>query len=136
MAARTSSAIGTGVWLFSGLFEQEVLEGEITVPQTIKVGDKFDFMITIHNPTTESIPIKHIVIHNTIDAAGQVPPKIWEGVNILATEPEMESLIYKEGDIQYSYFSDIAPGETKTIVFHMQAINPGVSSSGASANLR
>jgi hypothetical protein len=97
------------------------LDGTVSVPTTVKLGDEFDFIITLTNPTTEPVFIKHIVLSDSLGA-----PTIWNGASIVRIEPDMVVEAIYTNSFQYSYFREIQPGETQTVIFHMRAENTGV----------
>jgi hypothetical protein len=98
------------------------LNGELAFPSTVKKDDKFDFVVTLTNPTTNPIFINHIVLHRSSG------PSLLDGATVTGVEPEMnfEILVTSRNDMQYSYFREIKPGETQTVIFHMKALNPGI----------
>ena len=97
------------------------LDGKVSVPTTVKQGDEFDFVITLTNSTTEPIFIKHIVLSDSLGA-----PTLWSGASIVRIEPDMVVEAIYTNSFQYSYFREIQPGETQTVIFHMRAENTGV----------
>lgn len=98
-----------------------LLDGKVSLPSTVKQGDKFDFVITLTNSTTESVFIKHIVLSDSLGA-----PTILNGAPIVSVEPDMDVEAIYTNSFQYSYFREIKPGETQVVIFHMQAENTGV----------
>jgi hypothetical protein len=98
------------------------LDGNVSFPSTVKKGKDFDFVITLTNSTAEAIFIKHIVLHDYLTA-----PSLLVGARVISVEPEMDSEpLGSRNDMQYSYFQEIKPGETLTVIYHMQAENIGV----------
>lgn len=110
-------------YLFSPSNETFPLNGEVSFPSTVRKGDNFDFVVILTNPTTNPIFIKHIVLHRLLNA-----PSLLDGATVTSVEPVMNSeiLVTSRNDVQYSYFREIKPGETQTVIFHMQALNPGI----------
>lgn len=97
------------------------LDGSVSFPSTVKKGEDFDFVITLSNSTTETFFIKHIVLHYYFNS-----PSLLDGARIISVEPDMASEPFmSENDMQFSYFQEITPGETLTVVIHMQAENTG-----------
>jgi len=117
-------------FLFYTSAQPPLLDGKYSIPTTVKQGDNFDFVITMTNPTTKTVFVKHIVLSDT--TAPQTLPYILDGAIILSTEPEMNYEIYDTNSFQYAYFQDIDPGETQTVTFHMQAKKEGVFSEDVS----
>jgi len=107
-----------GYYLFTP--SNDPLEGNLSFPNTVKTGDNFDFVVTLTNSTQNTIFIKHIVFFHLLDA-----PFLPDGVKVIGVEPEMTSdLLNSKGDLEYAYFREIKPGETQTVVFHLQAEKP------------
>jgi len=96
------------------------LEGTISIPPEAKQGNEFDIVFTLTNSTAEPVFIKHIVFFRILDS-----PFILEGASVTSTEPEMEAEPLNARDVKYSYFREINPGETQTVIFHMRAENTG-----------
>ena len=92
------------------------LDGKVSAPATVKLGDKFEFVINLTNSTAKSIFIKHVELSNFLDA-----PTILNGAKLLSVEPEMDFEQTYANTFQYSYFREIKPGETQTVIFYMQA---------------
>ena len=44
-----------------------------------------------------------------------------EGASVTIIDPEMDSEPLNSRDVKYSYFREIEPGETQTVIFHMRA---------------
>jgi hypothetical protein len=97
------------------------LNGQVSIPSTVKQGDQFDLNISLTNPTTKTIFIKHIVLHKFLDA-----PALLNGARIVSSEPAMDVETLMATEAKYSYFREIKPGETQTVSFHMHAENVGV----------
>lgn len=107
-------------FLFSPSDESFPLDGNVSVPATVKLGDKFEIVINLTNSTAESIFIKHVELSNFLDA-----PTILNGAKLLSVEPEMDFEQTYANTFQYSYFREIKPGETQTVIFYMQAESTG-----------
>lgn len=108
-------------YLLSLSKESYPLNGKVSFPSTVKQGDEFYFVITLTNPTTEPIFIKHVVLHQDLDA-----PYLLDGATVTSVEPHMDSEPFAAGkDVQYLYFREIKPGETQTVSFHMRAESTG-----------
>lgn len=106
--------------LLSSSNESYPLNGQAAFPSTVKKGDDFDFAITLTNPKTEPVFIKHFTLQNYVGL-----PSLLDGVRVLGVEPQMESEPIFEKEVQYPYFQEIQPGETLTVTFHMRAENTG-----------
>jgi hypothetical protein len=111
-----------GFYLYSQATPTFPLDGEVRLPSTVRNGDSFDLVVILSNPTTNPIFINHIVLHRSNG------PSLLDGAAVTAVEPAMDSeiLVTSRNDMQYSYFREIRPGETQTVIFHMQAQNPGL----------
>lgn len=96
------------------------LDGKVTYPLTVKRGEQFDLIITLTNPTTNPIFIKHIALQTMLGV-----PSFLDGAKVIGIEPNMDSERFAKNDVQYAYFQDIQPAETLTFVFHMQAETVG-----------
>jgi len=108
--------------LFSSSNESYPLNGKVSFPSTVKNGDDFDFIITLTNSTTKPIFIKHIVLHQDLNA-----PYLLDGATVTSVEPPMDSEPFATGnDVQYLYFREIRPGETQTVTFHLRAKSTGI----------
>lgn len=107
-----------GFYLFTP--SKDPLEGNLSFPTTVKTDDKFDLVLTLTNSTQNPIFIKHIVFFHLLDA-----PFLLDGVKMIKVEPEMTSdTLNSRGDLEYAYFREIKPGETQTVIFHLQAEKP------------
>jgi len=96
------------------------LDGKISLPPTVKQGNEFDLVFTLTNSTAEPVFIKHIVFFRILDS-----PFLLEGASVTSIEPEMDSEPLNSRDMKYSYFREIEPGETQTVIFHMHAEKSG-----------
>jgi len=114
-------------FLFFTSTQPDLLDGNYSIPPTVKQGDKFDFVITMTNSTTQTVFIKHIVISDSIG------DYFLNGASVVSTEPEMDVDIYDVNAFQYSYLRAIDPGETQTVTYHMRAKNEGVFTADVSA---
>lgn len=107
-----------GFYLF--MPSDEPLDANLSFPTTVKQGDSFDFVVSLTNPTQNPIFIKHIVFFHLLDA-----PFLFDGVKVISIEPAMTSNpLPPRGDLEYAYFREIQPGETQTVIFHLQADKP------------
>jgi hypothetical protein len=98
----------------------EPLDANLSYPTTVRQGENFDFVVSMTNPTQNPIFIKHVVFFHLLDA-----PFLLDGVKVISTEPDMTSaLLAPRGDVEYAYFREIRPGETQTVIFHLQADKP------------
>jgi hypothetical protein len=109
-----------GFIFYSVSNESYPLNGQVSFPASVKKDDTFDFVITVTNPTTEPIFIKHFTLQKYIGL-----PSLLEGARVKNVAPEMESEPISENELQYPYFQEIKSGETLTVIFHMQAENTG-----------
>jgi hypothetical protein len=109
-------------FLFSSSNETYPLNGNVSLPSTVKQGDKFDFVVTLTNPTTKPILIRHIVLHAFLSS-----PSLLDGARVISVEPAMDSerLYDYKNDVQFAYFQEIQSDETLTFTFHMQAEKVG-----------
>ena len=99
---------------------KDPLDGKLSFPTTVKKGSDFDFIVTLTNSTKNPIFIKHVVFFHLLDA-----PFLLDGAKVVSIEPEMTSeLLNSRGDVEYAYFREIKPGETQTVIFHLQAYKP------------
>jgi hypothetical protein len=96
------------------------LNGKVSFPSTVKKGDDFDFTITVTNPTTNTVFIKHFALQSDLNA-----PSLLDGARVMSVEPNMESEAIVGKDVQFPYFREIKSGETLTVIFHMRAENTG-----------
>ena len=108
-------------WIFSFSKETYPLRGKVAFPAAVQKGDDFSLVITLINSTPKPIFIKHIVLHQDLDA-----PYLLDGATVMSVEPAMEAEPFAAGnDVQYLYFREIKPGETQTVVFRLRAESPG-----------
>lgn len=107
-------------FLFSSSNESYPLEGEVSIPFTVKQGDNFDLVVTLTNSKAESFYIKHLTLQNYIGL-----PSLLDAVSVIGVEPNMESEPIYGNEVQYPYFQEIKSGETLTVIFHMRAENAG-----------
>ena len=107
-----------GYYLFTP--SNDPLDAKLSFPTTVKKGDNFDFVVSMTNSTQNPIFIKHIVFFHLLDASF-----LLDGVKVISIEPDMTSnLLSPRGDLEYAYFREIKPGETQTVIFHLQADKP------------
>ena len=107
-----------GFYLF--MPSDEPLDAQLSYPTTVKTGENFDFVVSMTNPTQNPMFIRHVVFFHLLDA-----PFLLDGVRVISTEPDMTSaLLGPRGDVEYAYFREIKPGETQTVIFHLQADIP------------
>ncbi len=93
------------------------LTGNVSFPSAVNKGDDFNFVVTLTNPSAEAVFIKHIVIHDFLNA-----PSLLVGAKIGDTRPHMDSEpLGSRNDMLFAYFRDIEPNETLTVIFQMQA---------------
>jgi hypothetical protein len=102
-------------FLFSPSNESYPLDGNVIFPSSVRVGDEFDFVLTLTNPTTKPVFIRHFTLQNFLDA-----PSLLDGARIISVQPDMAPEPIFGNELQYPYFREIQPGETLTVVFHMR----------------
>jgi hypothetical protein len=105
-------------WVVS--LPDDLLDAEYVIPQTVQRGDRFDLVITMTNPTSEPVLVRHIALDETVG------PSILDGSSVISSEPDMEiDELFLPDKIAYSYFQSIPPSGTQTVVFHLLAETAG-----------
>lgn len=111
--------IGTvGFFAYFGR-EPENISLEYQMPQVVKMGENFDFVLKITNTGSESFMVGDIDLDETLGGS------ILDGSVVLDTEPPMERDYSVSGIKTFYYNQTVQPGETKTITFHLQATTVG-----------
>lgn len=114
-------AVAIAYFFLSPSEETFPLNGNVSFPSTVGVGEEFDFILTLTNPATDPVFIRHFTLQNFLDA-----PSLLDSVTILAVEPDMAAEPIFGAELQYPYFREIQPAETLTVVIHMRAEVSGV----------
>ena len=99
--------------------EPEGLSLDYTIPSVVRNGENFDLIITITNSSSNPVTVSGIYLDEALVGS------ILDGSIVLETEPPMERDYSIEGIKYFNYNQIINPGETKSIVFHLQAIAIG-----------
>jgi hypothetical protein len=92
---------------------------EYSIPSIVNRGDEFELVIRMTNTGTEPVTV------NDIDLDQAFGGSILDGALVLSTEPEMERDYSLSGIKTFRYNRPIPPGETHTVVFHLQASAAG-----------
>jgi hypothetical protein len=99
--------------------EPEGLSLDYSIPSVVGNGENFDLIITITNSSSNPVTVSDIYLDEALVGS------ILDGSIVLETEPPMERDYSIEGIKYFNYNQLINPGETKSIVFHLQAIAMG-----------
>jgi hypothetical protein len=105
-----------GIFASSLFPAKDLFDGEVSYPDTVKIGDSFDFVVTLTNPTQEPVLIEYFSFPHYFDS-----PILMDAVKVISIEPDMKSELNSLGDIQFLYHREIKPGETQKVTFHLQA---------------
>jgi len=107
-----------GVLVYYGQ-ESEGLTLEYSIPSIVQKGDTFDFVLTLTNTGSEPINIDDIDLDEVFSGS------ILDGCIVLDTEPHMERDYSLEGIKTFKYDRSIGVGETREVIFHLQATQVG-----------
>lgn len=99
--------------------EPENISVDYDMPAVVSNGENFDLEIRITNTGSELITV------NDIDLDEAFGGSILDGSVVLETEPNMERDYSLEGVKTFYYNQTLQPGETKTVIFHLQATDVG-----------
>jgi len=99
--------------------EPQDLAVEYSSPPVVKKGETFDFKLSLRNTGNEPITITDIDLDEALGGS------ILDGCIVLETEPFMQRDYSLEGIKTFNYGQTLQPGETKTLIFHMQAVTAG-----------
>jgi hypothetical protein len=112
---------GAGIVGFVMYFGQEPegLSLEYTIPSVVSNGENFELILTITNSNSNPVTVSGIYLDNAL------ADSLLDGSIVLETEPPMERDYSIESIKIFNYNQSINPGETISIVFHLQAITIG-----------
>jgi hypothetical protein len=99
--------------------EPENVSVEYDMPAVVSNGAMFDLVLRVTNSGSETITVADIDLDEAFGGS------ILDGSVVLETEPNMERDYSVEGLKTFFYNQPIQPGETKTIIFHLQATAVG-----------
>lgn len=89
------------------------------MPTVVKNGETFDLVLRISNTGSETVTVGDIDLDEAFGGS------FLDGCVVLETEPLMERDYSIEGFKTFHYNEPIGPGETRTIIFHLQATTVG-----------
>lgn len=107
-----------GLFAYFGRTPENVVI-QYDMPTVVKNGETFDLVLSITNTGSETIMI------NDIDLDEALGGSFLDGSVVLETEPDMERDYSVPGFKTFYYNQPVAPGETKTVTFHIQATTVG-----------
>jgi|GEM_PF-3468726 len=99
--------------------EPEGLSLDYSIPSVVQNGETFDFILRIKNTGSEPVTV------NDIDLDELLGGSILDGCVVLETEPSMERDYSLEGVKTFKYNQSVGAGETREVIFHLQAIQSG-----------
>jgi hypothetical protein len=99
--------------------EPQDLSVEYSLPSVVTKGENFDFRLSLSNTGNEPIAIADIDLDEALGGS------ILDGCLVLETEPYMQRDYSLEGIKTFHYGQIIQPGETRTFIFHLQAVTVG-----------
>lgn len=99
--------------------EPEGLSLNYSIPPVVQKGESFDFVLTITNSGTQPVTV------NDIDLDEVLGGSILDGCTVLDTEPHMERDYSLEGVKTFKFNQAINPGESREVIFHLQANQAG-----------
>ena len=99
--------------------EPENLSVDYSAPSLVKNGENFDLILTLTNAGSEPMTVAGIDLDEAFGGS------ILDGCIVLETEPFMERDYSLEGIKTFRYDQILQPGETKKIIFHLQATTVG-----------
>lgn len=89
------------------------------LPCQARVNENFDLTLKITNRSESDLFVGNIGL------AEMFMPSLLEGMVVTGTEPQMNKDYSVEG-VKLYYFNDtVGPGETRTVIFHLQAKTAG-----------
>lgn len=113
------TVLGTvGVLAYFGR-EPENVTVEYDMPPVVTKGENFDLVLTVTNNGNETITV------NDVDLDEAFGGSILDGSIVMDTEPTMERDYSLEGIKTFAYNRPIEPGQSATIIFHLQATTLG-----------
>jgi hypothetical protein len=90
-----------------------------SMPSVVKTGENFDLELTIKNTGDQTVTVMDIDLDEALGGS------ILDGAMVLETEPHMERDYSISGIKTFKYNTDIGPGETQVVTFHLQATTVG-----------
>ncbi|HLF72723.1 MAG TPA: hypothetical protein VI524_00115 [Anaerolineales bacterium] len=99
--------------------EPENLSIDYSMPSVVKKGEDFDLTITLANTGSTSLTVGDIDLDELMGGS------ILDGAIVLVTEPQMERDYSLSGIKTFHYNETLQPGETRTVIFHLQATTVG-----------
>jgi len=107
-----------GFFLYFGQ-EAENFSIEYSMPSVVRKGENFDLTITLTNTGNASFTVSDIDLDEIMGGS------ILDGAIVRETEPEMERDYSLSGIKTFHYNQTLQPGETKRVIFHLQATTAG-----------
>jgi len=126
------------VWVISGIFvcaclacagtagfvsyfgrEPEDLRVSYSMTSVVQRDEKFDLTLLLSNTGSETFTISDIDLDEALSGS------ILDGAVVLETDPHMERDYSISGIKTFKYNETLKPGESKEVIFHMQAITVG-----------
>jgi hypothetical protein len=99
--------------------EPENLLVNYSMPSTVSKSENFDLVITLTNTGSEAFTVDDIDLDESLGGS------ILDGAVVLETEPYMERDYSVSGIKTFVYERPLEPGETKQVIFHLQATTAG-----------
>jgi hypothetical protein len=99
--------------------EPEGLSAEYTMPGLVQKGENFELVINLTNMSDAELFVTDIDLDEAFDSS------ILDGAVVLSTDPPMQKDYSLSGIKTFYYNRALGPGETHTVRFTLQAVNPG-----------
>lgn len=99
--------------------EPEGLQVEYQLPYITRIGEEFDFVLILRNVGTAPFTVDDIDLDMALSGS------ILDGAIVLSSDPIMERDYSIPGIKTYFFNRTIAPGDTETVVFTLEAVAIG-----------
>ncbi len=104
------------------LQQRQALSVEAAYPQTVRVGDQFDIILTLASQSDQPVSIRSLDLSPAVDSNNEW---ILAGATLTAVDPQMSQSDVVRGLLALVYARTLQPGETQVVTLHLSAFDAG-----------